>query len=419
MDGSGTLGTASSSALLRKAVFGDSKARQVAGEALKIHGALDHALHATQAEVVRGVAEDDRGRLASHISVAQLRTYASALVTICGAPATSKAVPEVIRHLLTRIAVGVNDAADSLDADLRAAPHLPPPPPVVPSPTSSVASVSSIRATPPHEAPPPAVAPSPPQLAAPPGTPKGRVQLAPMGAAATAAASPLPTATPPRPVVSSTAAAAEPAPPAASTSAATAPAPGTAMKRMALPPLGGGAPSPARVPALATAAPAPAPAAAPAAAPAEVSDDESDDGGFSQWARDAGPVGDHVAKVVRELSAPPGGGAAALSPARPAIPALSSPGAASVGRSPIPKLSGLQAATAAHPAAAFQDEFMAGHDTWSDSWREEAGATVKTAYGAQAAVAALVASGRVPPPVAGVVNESVEEEGTLTPPTAP
>lgn len=88
----------SSSALMRRVIHGDSRARRMVSEALQAHCALDASLH------------DGEGAAASN-----LRAYAAALDALCTATTISKALPDVVRDVVQRIALGVGEEACRLD----------------------------------------------------------------------------------------------------------------------------------------------------------------------------------------------------------------------------------------------------------------------------------------------------------------
>jgi hypothetical protein len=445
-----------SQTLLRKAVFGDSKARQVAADVMRIHLALDKALVAAEKETF-SAGEHSADSQQAHASVARLRTYASALVTMISGLGVSKAMPEVIRDLCIRIATGVNDAAEDIDAHLvGASPHHKPiqvqhpnhrgvsgvkegsmegsgadgKAPSIQTKSGEHAGGASTAGRSPTQA---KVVLEPigqPAVNTEPSTHRPLLQSmssnsvkAPDATPAAAPdnnihAQPSSRSTPGAPtsaregVIKPVAHHHTPTPAPQSQPAATAPA--LALKPV-VPTL-----SPALAPASASKLPAgglklpvkptlaaPAPVAAPpeeqyedethpeheavhaaAAGGHHHEEDDSDEDGFAAWA-EKNPTAGHetggegIASVVREPTV-----------ATPTAPASSPPAPASSMKSPIPKLgfgkggSATDLTPGTSQAASFQDEFMANHETWSDSWREEAGATVKT-HGAAAAVEAL------------------------------
>lgn len=425
-------GSASTSTtLLRKAVFGDSKARQIAAETLRIHAALDAALHAVEEESAAHRVDQSSGAhnyvsSESHVGVAHLRTYASALVTIISAMGIGKALPEVVKDLLSRIATGVHETAEQLDLHVSGLEAL--------QGTSTAAEILAVAA---------AVAPTPTAAAV---TTHHDVspqhQAGGKASAASGALAPSHARTVLQPIThGATTQLASPAHAASTVSIPVdmKPSPASGLPLM-LPPVAltsAGSPRAASHHDTTTAAAKNAVSARQDTHPGagvrseassyHSSDDESDDG-FGDWApsrtgTEGGTVDadNIIASVIREptqIAQPPNSPASA----KPQLGSLAS-GARSPIKSPagIPKLgialsspAGLNSGANSMPSAekSFQDEFMANHDTWSDSWREEAGVTVKTAY-AHGAAAAVAALRRAAAPE--TVEEVPEEDAPPTP----
>jgi len=345
--------------LLMRAVHGDSRSRLIISDVLRIGSALDERLPAS---ITAGDASGADATLLD--SLAALSLYASALRTMAESVGVGKSLGPGVKELVLRLASGVHTATSSLSAGVGALmmrmDDTAPPHATAGTQTPAAPAVSSRGggATPGGSSPPNGKA-----------LPRVPSRFA-VGAAPTAAS--LPAALPP-----------PSSPPTARHAAAAAAAAGSSprlphsgLAASASVPVGGGL-------TLGIAAAGEGGAAVGSAtertgrkSTASAGSGGSDDSdGFAQWATPAGEdkgEGAAIASVVRE----PTSAAPAAPGASRGLPPL---GGGTGGKSPIPKI-GLAASRGKIAAASadFQAEFMAGHDTWSQSWRDEAAATVKT-----------------------------------------